>query len=532
MKKLWRYFHSFYQKHGWLVILYVFLTVLHKGLAFLTPQALQRFIDAAVKQDLKTFTAFFWLNLALTLAFVAALTFRSYIQELGETHAAAMSSERVLRDMLFLPFQKLRQKSVGHYIHLMERDVDRVKGLAFYDLTVFASNVVLTAGMLVYMLQMDGGLSLIVVLTIPLLVLITKIMLPKVEKAEEAALNEAEHVNDMVDDCYTGGETIRASNAESFFAGRAHKAVMRLAALQKKRAKANVLYDALLITGLMNIANILIYCVGGFRVVNGFLTIGVVNTFALYFSSLWNCVEGFMEFVKEYKVKQISLERLSALHRLSLGDEEGCLEKLAPFQRLEVRDLCYAYDEKTVLNHVSFNVQRGERLLITGENGSGKSTLARLLCKLLSPSSGAILYNGCDYRKIDAAVLRSRIQLVPAEAFLVEGDWKDNLLGAAQTIKPPSSLQNISIAKGGGNLSGGQRKQMQLFRCMVSEADVILLDEPFNFLDNEAKQRLWNEILHVFERKTLIIISHDPYPQKDCTRVLPLQGKQNGPKHL
>lgn len=112
-------------------------------------------------------------------------------------------------------------------------------------------------------------------------------------------IDQAEYINDTVNELYSGNETIRASNAEVFFLERVDGVIRRWFGLKKKRAKENVLYDILRITGLMNAAHILIYCQGGLLVSQGTLTIGVVNTFALYFSSLWNSVEGFWDFAKK-----------------------------------------------------------------------------------------------------------------------------------------------------------------------------------------------------------------------------------------
>ena len=106
--------------------------------------------------------------------------------------------------MLFMPFVKLRQNGVGHFIHLLERDVDRVKGLAFYDFVTLASNILLTIAMLVYLLRVDRPLSFIILAIIFLLILTTKAMLPRLGKAESVILNEAEQLNDITDECYSG----------------------------------------------------------------------------------------------------------------------------------------------------------------------------------------------------------------------------------------------------------------------------------------------------------------------------------------
>ena len=242
----------------------------------------------------------------------------------------------------------------------------------------------------------------------------------------------------------------------------------------------------------------------------------------MYFSSLWGYVDGFMAFAKEYKLKKISLDRLTELHEQNREPKRVPSGTLPPFETLEVRGLGCSYGQKKVLNDLSFTLHRGDRMLILGENGSGKSTLARILCKLLTPTSGQLLYNGLDYKDLDEALLRSRVLLIPADAFIIEGSWVDNLLGARPSVEVPKGLRDIAIEKKGVNLSSGQRKQLQFLRCLSSDADVIILDEPFNFVDRDSKTRLWKNILQTCGEKTFVVISHDSMPKDDCNRLLQL----------
>lgn len=521
MKQIRTFFSAFYRRYGGWVACYVLLTVLHKALAFATPQALQKLIDSAVAGEGAVYSRWLLANAVLVIAFIAALYFRSYVQGTTEGRATAMEGHRVFRDMLSAPASEVRRYPLGHYVHFFERDIDRVKGLAFYDLTVLLTNIAMTAAMLVYLFATDWRLALVVAVIIPLLIAATKGMLPRVEAAEEAVMEQSEQINDTVNELYTGGETIRASNAEGFFQQRADGVMRRWFSLEKKRAKENVLYDILLITGLMNAANILIYCLGGLFVTQGTLTIGVVNTFALYFSSLWNSVEGFLDFAKEYKVKMISLGRLSALHEM--GGERAEEADLPALECLEARSLSFAYEGKTVLSGLTLRIAKGERVLITGENGSGKSTLAHLLCKLLEPTGGSLTYNGAQYAQIGASVLRRHVRLIPAEAFVVEGDLRDNLFGQEVGSAVPASLRSLQAQKEGANLSSGQKKQIQFARCLGADADAYILDEPFQYMDQEAAAYFWREILRLLEGKTLIVISHDTLPVPDCDRVIRLE---------
>lgn len=522
MKRIIRYFRDFYAHCGGAVIGYLLLTIVHKILAFISPPAAQRLIDAVIGGS--GFVRAMIENAVITLLFVAALYFRNLHGALTENRVTAYAEGRVFSDMLHMPFGRLRGKALGHYLHLIDRDVDQITGLAFYDGTVFTLNVLMTVAMAVYLFRCDWVLTLVVLSVLPLFVIFSKLQLPRLEQAQEAVIEEQENLNDRLDECYAGGESIRATNAETHFMQRFESAVAKWLRAKKRFALCDTTYDILSVTGLMNIADTAIYCIGGWRALTGHMSVGMIMTFSLYFSTLWNSVEGFMEFFKEYRVKQVSLNRLAELHEQSAPIERS-VKALTPLKTLSCENLSFAYGEKRVLDGFSLEIRRGERVLITGENGSGKSTLARLLAGLLEPEKGAVCYNGEDIQAIDPAALREKVLLVPSEPFIISGTARDNLWSGADEETLRRAGIDKPIEKGGGNLSNGQKKRLQLCRALASRAEVVIFDEPFNFIDRGAKEDFWREILSTFADRTLVVISHDAFPAKDCGRIVELRAE-------
>lgn len=487
------------------------------------PQALEGLIDAAVGKESDLFLQLLIYNGNLLFLFILALFFRSYLQGVTESNVCAVENERVLSDMLRIPFLELKGKTLGHYLHFIESDINKVSGLAFYDITVLVSNVIMTGFMLVYLIRADWILSIVVILIIPLSCIATKIMLPRISKTENEVIAQSEELNNLADTFYTGNDSIKASNAQSFFKKQMSTVIQKFRIAKIKYAKEEAIYDILFVTGFMNIANMLIYCIGGFRVIQGGMSIGVVNTFTLYFSSLWNSVDGIMDMIKQYKVKKLSVQRLMDFHELAEATFENAGEELEAFEKLEVEGISVVYEEKKLMSGCTLTVNKGEKVLIVGDNGSGKTTLARVLAKLIVPQQGRIKYNGTDYVQIGTEMLRKHIRLVPAEMFITEGDFTSNLWEGVNRIPEPKEFSGRRIKKGGSNLSSGQKKIIQLLRALATNADVYIFDEPFNYLDETTKELIWKEILVRFSDKTIIVISHDLYPAKDCTRMINLR---------
>ena len=127
---------------------------------------------------------------------------------------------------------------------------------------------------------------------------------------------------------------------------------------------------------------------------------------------------------------------------------------------------------------------------------------------------------------IDPAALRERVLLAPSEPFIISGTVRDNLWNGADEETLRRAGIDKPIEKGGGNLSNGQRKRLRLCRALASKAEVVIFDEPFNFIDRGAKEDFWREILSTFADRTLVVISHDAFPAKDCGRIVELRAEE------
>lgn len=184
-------------------------------------------------------------------------------------------------------------------------------------------------------------------------------MIPRIEKAEKSVIEQEEQVNDVIDMLYVGNDSIKAANAQSYFANIANGFTQKLLKLKIKYAMQEELYDSLFVNGLMNLVNILVFCIGGFRVLQGAVTFGAVNTFTFYFSTLWSNVEGFMSFLKQYNDKQISLKRLSEFYEEAHEDTMEQSTFLPSFEQLRLQDVSLSLDNSLILSKFNLTVNKG-----------------------------------------------------------------------------------------------------------------------------------------------------------------------------
>lgn len=200
---------------------------------------------------------------------------------------------------------------------------------------------------------------------------------------------------------------------------------------------------------------------------------------------------------------------------------------------IKVQSVSFRYPgtDKEVLSDISFSVPAGSKVAIVGENGAGKTTLVKLLARLYDPRSGSILLDGRDYRDFELDSLRSSIGIVFQDFIKYDITVAENIgVGSIDNIDNRQKVMEAVVQSGadsvveglpqqydtvlgrtmdeGVDLSGGEWQQISIARAFMSEAPILILDEPTAALDSLREQRLYEKIATLSDSKTVIFISH------------------------
>jgi ATP-binding cassette subfamily B protein/ATP-binding cassette subfamily C protein len=195
-----------------------------------------------------------------------------------------------------------------------------------------------------------------------------------------------------------------------------------------------------------------------------------------------------------------------------------------------------------VLHEVSFTVPAGSRIALVGPSGAGKSTVLALIERFYETTSGTILLGGTDIRQLPRDALRRRLGYVEQEAPVLAGTLRDNLLltapGADEqrllaaleqvnlgllATRTPEGL-DVQVGEGGVLLSGGERQRLAIARTLLSDAPILLLDEPTSNLDARNEAALREAIAAASFRRTLIVVAHRLSTVVDSDQIVVLEG--------
>lgn len=282
-----------------------------------------------------------------------------------------------------------------------------------------------------------------------------------------------------------------------------------------------------------------LYLLGGILVMKGITRTSILLSFMEYYVDFINSILMAIDIIMRREEQKVSLERVNKLLSLDTPKEEKQLEGQKKFETLQINNLSFRYVEKVpIIKSVSFTLNKGEHLAITGESGCGKSTLLDLLLGIQYPDSGYILWDQEPVNEIPCQILYEKVGAVLQDSTLFNMSIRENLLlgnlNASDAelwtvcrlvnidsfiMKLPEGMDTV-IGERGIKLSGGEKQRLLFARLLLSNPEVILLDEPTSSLDYENEKKIMETVMGILRGKTLIIVSHQNTLIDHCDKMI------------
>jgi ATP-binding cassette subfamily B protein/subfamily B ATP-binding cassette protein MsbA len=479
---------------------------------------------------------------------VGTLATRAQIFQVGSVGQRLLAS---LRGRLFehfgrLPLAFFDRRPLGDLMSRVTNDVDTLNQLLSQGLTQLLGSLFGLIGIVFAMLLLNVPLALVSFVVIPLIFLATSVFSRLARRAFRTTRETTGDVTAELQEEISGIREAQAFN-------RAETNIVRFREHNRANRDANV--SAVVVTAafaptidvLSTLAIAVVIGFGGYLLLAGQLSVGVVAAFLIYVQQFFRPIQLVSQVYTQLQAALAGAERIYAI--LDEPEEAPDPPRAMVLDGVEGRvtfdSVWFAYDpSRPVLRDISFEVAAGQTVALVGRTGAGKTTIANLIPRFYEVSRGAVRVDGRDIRGVTRDSLRRQLAIVLQEPFLFGGTIADNIAygrldaspaqirAAAEAVDAHGFIEALPLgydtrlAEHGSTLSQGQRQLLSFARAVLADPRILILDEATSSIDTRTEQRIQAALGRLLHGRTSIVIAHRLSTIRDADLILVIESGQ------
>ena len=499
--------------------------------------------DASIVLTVGTVARLALLYLVLRIVDGAASYYMS-----GTGHIMGVYIETDMRRDAFAHLQRLRHTyysntKVGQIMGRITNDLFDVTEFAHHCPEEFFIAAIKIVASFIILCGASVPLTLVLFACVPLMMIVSVRLNLRLRAAFRKQRFQIGELNASIEDSLLGQRVVKAFAAEAQENEKFEEGNQAFQTIKKKTYHAMAAFNTStrLFDGLMYLVVII---AGGLFLVYDRINAGDLVAYVLYVSTLIATIRRIVEFAEQFQRGMTGIERFFEIMDtpVEITDAPNARPLTVKEGGIEFRDVSFEYpdDHNKVLRHVDLTIRPGESLALVGPSGGGKTTLCNLIPRFYDVTSGQILIDGQDVRKVTLKSLRQAIGVVQQDVYLFSGTVAENiaygkpnatkeeivnaakLAGADGFINELKDGYDTYVGERGVKLSGGQKQRISIARVFLKNPPILLLDEATSALDNESEILVGQSLDALAKGRTTLTIAHRLTTIKNADRILVL----------
>ena len=426
----------------------------------------------------------------------------------------------------YIPTSYFDKNKTGDLLSRMTNDVETLGKNLQQTISSILSSIVLIVGILCVMIKISPTLTLVFLFTLPMTYFSTKFISNKSQGYFRRKSKGLGSMVGFVEENFSGSELIKAFNYEK----RAEKEFLEI-----NDNLYEVSYRASFMTGIMlpimtfisNLGYVMLSIVGGLLVLSGKLFVGDIQAVIQYVRRLSNPIEQLAEMASIFQASIAAAERVFEFLDQEPEEEIVKDEIKKPVEDIEFKNVYFSYDKKKpVINNLNLEVEKNKTVAIVGSTGAGKTTIVNLLMRFYDIDRGFIKINGKDIRDVSRKNLRSLFGMVLQDSWLFRGTIYENILYGREDAtreevieaakkaychsfieKLPKGYDTV-LNEEASNISQGQRQLLTIARALLSDPEILILDEATSSVDTRTEALIQKAMKNLLHERTNFVIAH------------------------
>ena len=449
--------------------------------------------------------------------------------------------ERLMDKILSLPMDKVEENKRGDILSRITNDVDSLQNGITQSFIQLTTAVITLIGVFIMMLSINVWMTLATVTLVPIAFLLIRFMTRYSQSYFLKQLEFKGSLNGQIEETFTGHDIIRAFNQEEISMKKFESDNENWFSHEWKSQFYSSLNGPLM-NFISNFTYVVVAVLGAVFVLQRVIAVGDILAFFQYTQSFNRPIQQITRVMNQIQTAMAASERIFEF--LDYEDEENPSTK----QITEIKDgisfdnvsFSYMPNEKIIKN-LSFDVKKGEKIAIVGETGAGKTTIVKLLMRFYDIDSGSIKIDGIDIEEYDKNSLRSLIGMVLQDSWLFSDTISNNILygnldatteeviEASSQVYADNFIRQLSdgydseLNEDTDNISHGQKQLLTIARTILSQKEVLILDEATSSVDTRTEKLIQKAMDKLMEGKTSFIIAHRLSTIRNADKIIVIE---------